>query len=29
MDNAAMVAGLAFHKYEEKDFSSLEVEAMP
>lgn len=29
MDNAAMVAGLAFHKYEEGKFSSLEVEAMP
>jgi hypothetical protein len=24
-----MVAGLAFHKYGEKKFSSLEVEAMP
>jgi len=29
MDNAAMVAGLAFHKYEEKEFSNLEVEAIP
>ncbi len=29
MDNAAMVAGLAFHKYGEKEFSNLEVEAMP
>ncbi len=29
MDNAAMVAGLAFHKYGEKSFSGLEVEAMP
>jgi len=29
MDNAAMVAGLAFHKYGEKKFSSLDVEAMP
>ena len=29
MDNAAMVAGLAFHKYGEKKISSLEVEAMP
>jgi len=29
MDNAAMVAGLAYHKYDEKEFSGLEVEAMP
>ena len=29
MDNAAMVAGLAFHKYGENSFSGLEVEAMP
>ncbi len=29
MDNAAMVAGLAYHKYTEKKFSGLEVEAMP
>jgi len=29
MDNAAMVAGLAFHKYLEQEFSGLEVEAMP
>ncbi len=29
MDNAAMVAGLAYHKYIEKKFSGLEVEAMP
>ncbi|MGR3302357.1 MAG: tRNA (adenosine(37)-N6)-threonylcarbamoyltransferase complex transferase subunit TsaD [Candidatus Scalindua sp.] len=29
MDNAAMVAGLAYHKYDEKKFSGLEVEAMP
>ena len=29
MDNAAMVAGLAYHKYLEKKFSGLEVEAMP
>ncbi len=29
MDNAAMVAGLAYHKYVEKKFSGLEVEAMP
>lgn len=29
MDNAAMVAGLAYHKYREKKFSNLEVEAMP
>jgi len=29
MDNAAMVAGLAYHKYGEKKFSGLEVEAMP
>ncbi|GAX61763.1 metal-dependent proteases with possible chaperone activity [Candidatus Scalindua japonica] len=29
MDNAAMVAGLAFHKYVEKNFSNLEVEAIP
>lgn len=29
MDNAAMVAGLAYHKYKEKQFSGLEVEAMP
>ncbi|MHC4320645.1 MAG: tRNA (adenosine(37)-N6)-threonylcarbamoyltransferase complex transferase subunit TsaD [Planctomycetota bacterium] len=29
MDNAAMVAGLAFHKYGEKKFSNLDVEAMP
>ena len=29
MDNAAMVAGLAYHKYEEEEFSGLEVEAMP
>ncbi len=29
MDNAAMVAGLAHHKYDEKEFSGLEVEAMP
>ncbi|HJO56084.1 MAG TPA: tRNA (adenosine(37)-N6)-threonylcarbamoyltransferase complex transferase subunit TsaD, partial [Candidatus Scalindua sp.] len=29
MDNAAMVAGLAFHKYGEKEFSNLEVEAIP
>ncbi len=29
MDNAAMVAGLAYHKYQEKDFSGLEVEAIP
>ncbi len=28
MDNAAMVAGLAFHKYGEKEFSGLEVEAI-
>ena len=29
MDNAAMVAGLAYHKYDEEAFSGLEVEAMP
>ena len=29
MDNAAMVAGLAYHKYLEKKVSGLEVEAMP
>ncbi len=29
MDNAAMVAGLAYYKYDEKEFSGLEVEAMP
>jgi len=29
MDNAAMVAGLAYHKYGEKEFSGLEVEAIP
>jgi N6-L-threonylcarbamoyladenine synthase len=29
IDNAAMVAGLAYHKYDEKEFSGLEVEAMP
>jgi tRNA A37 threonylcarbamoyltransferase TsaD len=29
MDNAAMVAGLAYHKYGEEAFSGLEVEAMP
>ena len=29
MDNAAMVAGLAYHKYDEEEFSGLEVEAMP
>ncbi|MHC4268367.1 MAG: tRNA (adenosine(37)-N6)-threonylcarbamoyltransferase complex transferase subunit TsaD [Planctomycetota bacterium] len=29
MDNAAMVSGLAYHKYLEKEFSGLEVEAMP
>ncbi|MBS1258370.1 MAG: tRNA N6-adenosine threonylcarbamoyltransferase [Candidatus Scalindua arabica] len=29
MDNAAMVAGLAYHKYNEEEFSGLEVEAMP
>lgn len=29
MDNAAMIAGLAYHKYQEKDFSGLEVEAIP
>jgi tRNA A37 threonylcarbamoyltransferase TsaD len=29
MDNAAMVAGLAYHKYDEKEFSGPEVEAMP
>ena len=29
IDNAAMVAGLAYHKYEEKGFSGFEVEAMP
>ena len=29
MDNAAMVAGLAYHKYDEKEFSGLGVEAMP
>jgi N6-L-threonylcarbamoyladenine synthase len=29
MDNAAMVAGLAYHKYNEEAFSGLEVEAMP
>lgn len=29
MDNAAMVAGLAYYKYDEEEFSGLEVEAMP
>ena len=29
MDNAAMVAGLAYYKYDEKKVSGLEVEAMP
>jgi N6-L-threonylcarbamoyladenine synthase len=29
MDNAAMVAGLAYHKYGEKEVAGLEVEAMP
>ncbi|MFQ5962848.1 MAG: tRNA (adenosine(37)-N6)-threonylcarbamoyltransferase complex transferase subunit TsaD [Candidatus Scalinduaceae bacterium] len=29
MDNAAMVAGLAYHKYQEKDFAELNVEAIP
>ncbi len=29
MDNAAMVAGLAYHKYGEKEFAGFEVEAMP
>ncbi|MFQ5685281.1 MAG: tRNA (adenosine(37)-N6)-threonylcarbamoyltransferase complex transferase subunit TsaD [Candidatus Scalindua sp.] len=29
MDNAAMVAGLAYHKYNEEEFSGLAVEAMP
>jgi N6-L-threonylcarbamoyladenine synthase len=29
MDNAAMVAGLAYHKFDEKEVSGLEVEAMP
>ncbi len=29
MDNAAMVAGLAYHRYIKKEFSGLEVEAMP
>ncbi len=29
MDNAAMVAGLAYHKCQEKEFSGLEVEAIP
>ena len=29
MDNAAMVAGLASHKYGKKEFSNLEVEAIP
>lgn len=29
MDNAAMVAGLAYHKYCEKEISGLEVEAIP
>ncbi len=28
-DNAAMVAGLAYHKYLQKDFASLDVEAIP
>jgi N6-L-threonylcarbamoyladenine synthase len=29
MDNAAMVAGLAYHKYGEKEVAGLEVEAIP
>jgi N6-L-threonylcarbamoyladenine synthase len=29
IDNAAMIAGLAYHKYQEKEFSGLEVEAAP
>ncbi|MDR4504726.1 MAG: tRNA (adenosine(37)-N6)-threonylcarbamoyltransferase complex transferase subunit TsaD [Candidatus Scalindua sp.] len=29
IDNAAMVAGLAYHKYLAEDFSSLEAEAIP
>jgi N6-L-threonylcarbamoyladenine synthase len=29
MDNAAMVAGLAYHKYCEKEVAGLEVEAIP
>ena len=29
MDNAAMVAGLAYHKYGEKEGAGLEVEAIP
>ncbi|MDR4496327.1 MAG: tRNA (adenosine(37)-N6)-threonylcarbamoyltransferase complex transferase subunit TsaD [Candidatus Scalindua sp.] len=29
IDNAAMIAGLAYHKYLEKNFSSLEIEAIP
>ncbi len=29
IDNAAMIAGLAHHKYLSKDFSSLNVEAIP
>lgn len=28
-DNAAMVAGLAYHKFLQKDFASLDVEAVP
>jgi N6-L-threonylcarbamoyladenine synthase len=28
-DNAAMVAGLAYHKYQQKDFASLDIEAIP
>jgi N6-L-threonylcarbamoyladenine synthase len=29
MDNAAMIAGLAYHKCQENEFSGLEVEAVP
>lgn len=29
IDNAAMIAGLAYHKCKEKEFSGLEVEAVP
>ncbi|ODS34838.1 MAG: endopeptidase [Candidatus Scalindua rubra] len=29
IDNAAMIAGLAYHKYQKEEFSRLEVEAIP
>jgi len=29
MDNAMMIAGLAYHKFQQNDFSSLDLEAVP